>query len=34
MTVVMKKEGEECGIDRSTGWEGKLLHVLYIKHFN
>jgi len=28
LTVVIKKTGEECGIDLSTGWEGELLHVM------
>lgn len=34
LTVVTKKKREQCGIDLSTGWEGELLHMSYVKCFN
>lgn len=28
------KRREERGIDLSTGWDGELLHMSYVKYFN
>lgn len=34
LTVITKKKRGECGIDPSPGWEGEVLHVLYVKYFH